>query len=285
MPVLNLAELAVYWEEYGDPKGRPLFFFHGWPGSHLQAEMADEIGRRLGLWLIAPDRPGMGRSSFQPVRKILDWPMTVSLIADQLKLNSFSVFGISGGGPYALACARQIPQRLTGVGVCSGVPYAEWLQEDPSASSLLRTAVRLHDHLPRLAPPVFRLLRNYMLHLGSPDSLRTMLPLLPAPDRTFLASSPLLDSLWYSTREAYQQSAEGVLHDIRLLTADWGFKPWEIPHPIRWWHGNADTICPVSGVELVCRRAEKIDLTIFPNEGHYSLPLGRTEEILQHFVR
>ena len=60
--------------EYGDPKGKPLFFFHGWPGSRFAGKEADEAGKKLGVRIISTDRPGIGLSDFKKNRKLLDWP-------------------------------------------------------------------------------------------------------------------------------------------------------------------------------------------------------------------
>jgi pimeloyl-ACP methyl ester carboxylesterase len=105
--------------EYGDPNGSPVMLFHGNPSSRLSWGLIPGSPFRPRLRLIAPDRPGFGRSDFQPGRQLLDWPDDVCELADVLGLNRFAVLGVSGGGPATLACAWKIPQRLTAVGVVS----------------------------------------------------------------------------------------------------------------------------------------------------------------------
>ena len=51
--------------EFGDPLGIPLFAFHGTPGSRFMFRLVHEPARRLGLRIIAPDRPGFGLSDYQ----------------------------------------------------------------------------------------------------------------------------------------------------------------------------------------------------------------------------
>lgn len=97
--------------QYGDSNGNPLFFFHGLPSSRLECAEFDLIAKKHNIHLIGMDRPGMGLSTFQPNRKILDWPDDVTRLADHLELNSFRVMGSSGGGPYALVCAY-VPMAL-----------------------------------------------------------------------------------------------------------------------------------------------------------------------------
>ncbi|WP_455385831.1 alpha/beta fold hydrolase, partial [Acidihalobacter prosperus] len=101
--------------EYGDPRGRPLIYNHGLLSSRFEAVFADGAARRLGLRLIAVDRPGCGGSDPLPGRRLLDWPGDVAALAAALRLPHFHVFGVSGGGPYALACASALAGRVTGL--------------------------------------------------------------------------------------------------------------------------------------------------------------------------
>jgi pimeloyl-ACP methyl ester carboxylesterase len=59
--------------EYGDPNGHPVFYFHGTPSSRLEPLiLGDEAIAQSGLRVIAPDRPGVGQSDFQPNRGFSD---------------------------------------------------------------------------------------------------------------------------------------------------------------------------------------------------------------------
>ncbi|CAG8981485.1 hypothetical protein HYALB_00003056 [Hymenoscyphus albidus] len=66
---------------------------------------------RKNLRTIAPDRPGFGLPTFQPYRRIVDWPADVQKLAQHVQLPEYAVLAVSGGGPYALACAGQLPKR------------------------------------------------------------------------------------------------------------------------------------------------------------------------------
>jgi pimeloyl-ACP methyl ester carboxylesterase len=107
--------------QYGRPDGEPLFYFHGHPGSRLEARFAHRAAAEAGLRVVALDRPGYGLSDFQPGRVITGWPADVAEAADLLRIGKFSVAGASGGGPYALACAWRLPGRVIRAAVISGV--------------------------------------------------------------------------------------------------------------------------------------------------------------------
>lgn len=61
---------ALAFERFGDLAGDPVYFFHGFPGSRLQAALVAEQAKASGICLIAFDRPGFGQSTRQPARTI-----------------------------------------------------------------------------------------------------------------------------------------------------------------------------------------------------------------------
>ena len=115
-------ELA--YEVYGDPAGDPVLSFHGGLSSRLDAAPAHQAALDLGVRLISPDRPGIGRSTFQPGRRLLDWPADVAALTEALGIDRFAVMGWSCGGPYAAACGARMSDRVTAVGLLSSaVPF------------------------------------------------------------------------------------------------------------------------------------------------------------------
>ena len=106
------------YSEWGPAEGVPVFGFHGTPNSRL-VHLGADAPRAAGVRLILPDRPGLGRSDFQPGRTLLDWPRDVAELADALGIDRFAAFGVSGGGPHAASCAAALGDRVTAVGLVS----------------------------------------------------------------------------------------------------------------------------------------------------------------------
>src|SRR6202035_5235171 len=100
------------WLEIGDPEGWPVLGFHGTPGSRLQLAIDDKPVREGGIRFVLPDRPGYGLSTFQPGRRLVDWPGDVAQLADHLGIERFSVMGVSGGGPHSAVCAALLDDRV-----------------------------------------------------------------------------------------------------------------------------------------------------------------------------
>jgi pimeloyl-ACP methyl ester carboxylesterase len=105
---------SLSYAEFGEPDGRPVLLFRGTPGYRLNPWTTEAELRSLGVRLIALDRPGVGRSTPWPHRRLLDWPDDVQTLADALGLERFAVVGFSNGGPYAAACAYKLGQRISG---------------------------------------------------------------------------------------------------------------------------------------------------------------------------
>ena len=112
---------SLSFARFGDPSGKPVFYFHGFPGSRFEAQSNHEAFLNAGIQILALDRPGIGHSTRKNKRKLLDWPDDVVEVAKILNLEKFSILGVSGGGPYALACARAIPGYLDKVTVACGL--------------------------------------------------------------------------------------------------------------------------------------------------------------------
>ncbi|HWQ71676.1 MAG TPA: alpha/beta hydrolase [Desulfitobacteriaceae bacterium] len=105
----------------GDPGGKPVFFLGGFPGSRLDGLATDEPARQAGLKVISIDRPGFGLSDFLPKRTFIDIAEDIGQLAQELKIKKFAVMGISGGGPYAAACAMAMPDNITSTTLVSSI--------------------------------------------------------------------------------------------------------------------------------------------------------------------
>lgn len=246
--------------EYGDPRGTPLFFFHGEPGSRLTGALLADHASAAGVRLIAPDRPGYGLSTFQPHRGFHDWPPDVLALADRLGIDRFRVVGWSGGGPYALACAAAAPDRVRGAGVLAGVDRLQHLH--PRVLTNLwglrtRPPERWSDALTRVW-------------------MRTRTPADHGAESR--ASAGLIAA---GIREAVRESSTGALQGLRLLGRDWDFDPGRIRGvPVRFWHGLDDVLIPARHTRAVAARIPGAQATYVPGCGHVTILTLHGREIL-----
>lgn len=269
--------------EYGDPHGRPVFYFHGFPSSRLEARLADRTAARLGVRLIAVDRPGFGLSDPRPGRRFGDWPDDVLGLAALLGLKRFAVLGVSGGGPYALACAWKIPQHLTAAGVVGGIGPGAMRAVADALPRGLRFGVRLSRYWPPLAD-VF--LAGMALGVRFfPEALFSYFTSRVAePDREVLAQAEVHATLLAAARESFRQGSAAAACELRLHLRPWDFRLHDIAMEVRLWHAERDAVVPVGVGRDQVARLPNCQARFYPEEGHFSLPVGHMEEILSALV-
>ena len=135
---------------YGETRNfrHDVVFFHGLQSCHVEAEALAQTALSLRVRLITLDRPGTGFSTPVPDRRIMDWPSMVERLVHALDLDVFSILAVSGGGPYALACARHFPaSKLRGVSLVASIAPA-WELGTAGLRSSLRMSTFLAQWLP-----------------------------------------------------------------------------------------------------------------------------------------
>ncbi len=266
---------------FGCKQGHPLLYFHGLPGSRHECGLLHGAAEALGLQVLALDRPGYGLSSPQPGRRLSQWPGDVTAFADALGIERFSIVGVSGGGPCALACARLIPGRIASTAVVCGLgPVAE-----PRLRRAMSWHARLAFYLAGSSPAALQALYGTPLHLlarlSPAFAMRVLAYHLGPPDRDLLLAPQVLELLSRNLRAAFRQGAGGALQDVAVYRAAWGFEVRDISLPVHFWHGDADPIVPLQHSEYLKARLPGSRLTVVPGEGHFSLPVLHAERILR----
>lgn len=269
--------------EYGDPTGFPILAFHGIPGSRLTFAFAHEKACRRRLRLIAPDRPGIGCSDPSPQRSILDWAGDLRQLVDRLELGNFGLIGVSGGGPYALAVAHRLADRVAGTAIVSGMGPVD----DPWVLERATRAQRIRLHLFRDVPGFILLLTAAagagLKHLPD-ERLMRIIGRVPEPGREVLRETEAAASVFGPLREAYRQGAGGVRRDLKLMVQPWRFRIEEVPGPVCLWHGEDDFDVPVILGRAVARRLPCCDAHFLQGAGHLWV-LGHIDEVLAELGR
>ena len=265
--------------ELGDPAGPPVLYFHGYPGSRLEARVAAAAAKRLGLRLLAIDRPGFGQSTFQPGRSIGGWAADVGALADQLALGPFSIVGVSGGGPYALACAALLSDRLARVAlVC---PLAPLDAADGKAGMLAQDRVMLA--LGAHAAPLARGVVNMLAHWMRQDAdryLRFMMAGMVSPDRDLFDDPGYRALMMGSTAEALCQGGRGAAWELTLIARRWDFQLQDVRMPVSLWQGLADQILPAAMARRLAAALPACNARYLPGEGHLSLVVRHIGDVL-----
>jgi pimeloyl-ACP methyl ester carboxylesterase len=253
--------------EWGDPHGRPVLEFRGLASSRLGDAIDPGFLLAHRIRRITVDRPGVGRSDFQPGRRLLDWPNDIQELADALGLDRFFLLGTSGGGPYALACACRIPGRLVRVALVSGLGPLDRPGALQGMNATERRIMLLARHRPLLARAVVGLAVATERHRPG-TLLGGLAKAMPACDRAVLARPPVRASLLDSYARAFAQGIRGQVHDWGVLAAPWGFVPGEITVEVDLWQGDQDNRVPLHHAQHLAAAIRGSRLRILRGQGH-----------------
>lgn len=263
--------------EFGSPDGKPILYFHGLPGSRLEAGHLHSVALLNRYRLIGIDRPGMGLSSVHPERSMLSWADDVESFADYLGLKKFSIIGHSGGAPFVTVCAYKIPHRLNGVAIMAGMaPF-----EIPEATASLTRGQRFMNRAIQAMPWIATVMVKLMsIMLKKPAMQKQMLKQLPEVDRRIFHDPRTNQAFINAILEAFRHGVNGVCQEIQLTLKPWGFNMTSIKCPVTIWQGSLDKQAPAAHAKLYAKLIPNAKLTFFKNEGHLSLLINHGEDIL-----
>lgn len=273
----------LHYNELGDPSGPLVFYFHGTPGSRLEAGLIQNEIAMSGVHLVAVDRPGMGRSTYYSGRRITDWPCDVEALADALGYGgtSFGILAMSGGAPYATVCARMIPHRLTHVAVVSGHSS---LGVPGVGLGSVDKAIGLITRRPRLARMGINVISGRLDR--KPDKVVARITRdWSAADRELILCNPVYyQSLIDNLSEASYCGSQGLVTDISLLGRHWGFELCQIQGvSVSIWQGGCDRIAPPSTGRYFHQEIAGSEYHFDPAAGHVTMIKWHAPEILARY--
>lgn len=267
--------------EFGAPQGRAMFWLHGTPGARRQIPVEARLyAAEANIRLIGVDRPGIGSSTPYQYETVSQFAEDLRTVADTLGIDKMAVIGLSGGGPYTLACASAMPDRVVTAGILGGVAPAV----GPEAiDSPLMTLARIAEPVLERAGRPISMLATGLIRMIRPvasPALELYALISPEGDRRLLGrpefKAMFLDDLLNGSRK----QLAAPIADAVLFARYWGFRLDEITVPVHWWHGDADHIVPYSHGEHAVALLPDATLYTLPGESHLA-GLGRAEEILR----
>jgi pimeloyl-ACP methyl ester carboxylesterase len=258
--------------EYGAPDGSPVFYFHGLPGSRIDPRAIADGMRTAGVRLLAADRPGMGRS--HPVRGKRTYGGSahdVAHLAGALGIDRFSIVGYSCGGPYALAAAAELGDRVDRIGLVSSVATSEM----PGYRKSLASTDRAMTLLSRYAPWLARTLMGRAVKQArtKPEKFGKQLDReLSAPADRAILDRGLRAVVTALFLEANRNGPAGTVEDFAVWARPSGIRFDAIKAPMRLWHGDADESVSIDHSRWLASKIPGAELTVLPGAGHLHPP-------------
>jgi pimeloyl-ACP methyl ester carboxylesterase len=280
----------------GDPNGKPVIYLHGTPASRVLDPRWAADASRQGIRLIGYDRPGYGGSTPWAGRRVADAAADVDAIADHLNFRRIAVWGISGGGPHALACAALLPSRCVGAAVLESPAPPEY---GPASRN---TKVNKHVDCEPLSTPQEQQAWREAHREKDAKAIRTNLALLEvlASDRRSFRRGVyrLLMPLYIgrvearalsrecarwtvsSMREGFRQGVEGGQDDeIAIYHQSWGFELATVKAPVLLWHGEKDQFVSVREGRWLANQIPNVEARFPADDGHVSIAEYRIPEV------
>jgi pimeloyl-ACP methyl ester carboxylesterase len=275
-------------EEAGDPKGKPVFTLHGSPGSgELYARHVADAKDR-GIRLIGYDRPGYGGSTPQPGRTVADCAADVRAIAAALDIDRLAVWGISGGGPHAIACAALLPGLVVAVGSLAALaPYgAKGLDYFAGMGEENVDDIKLYFADQRAAKAKAVDDRERMLSMP-PEAMRNAFPTLVSPVDAAAFTPDLGEYLATGMHGGLAPGIEGWWDDGAAHLRPWGIDLQAIAVPVQLWHGRHDRFVPFQHGEWLAGQISGVEAHLTEVDGHITLLQHRVPEVhawlVEHF--
>ncbi len=235
--------LSLSYSDFGSPAGFPILIQHGMIASindqHLFHRLVENGGRVISI-----ARPGYGASSPYEMRNVSEWGEIVSVLADDLQLAQFDVFGISSGAPYSYAIGGALPERVRAIFILSGIPalFDEKVQSFWPYPVTKGATIAEMQNLAR---------ELWFSHLTEED----------------LEKDDIKDSL--------ANNCFGPALDLKIRGMDWGFPLSSVKARVFMRHSKTDNL-PVA--ELTASMLPHCQLEIRPHDPHFS------QEVVDDFI-
>jgi pimeloyl-ACP methyl ester carboxylesterase len=262
--------LMVY--DAGDPEGVPILFHHGTPSSGAPFEPHVRLAEEQGVRLVSYDRAGYGESARDAGRDIAAVAADAASIADALGIDRFATWGLSGGGPHALACAALLPERVAAVASAAGVaPFGveglDWLAGMGEANVQEFGAALAGEETLR---PALEAEAAGLASATTEEVIEAMSTLLSGPD-VAACKGGLGEWVLAGFRIGLGHGVEGWVDDDLAFTRPWGFEPAEIERPALVVQGRQDFMVPGGHGEWLASRIPGAEAWFSEEEGHLTL--------------
>ncbi len=258
--------------EGGDPAGAAILIHHGTPSCGLLHEPWAASASERGLRLIGIDRAGYGGSTRLPGRAVAQAAADSIAVADALGIDRFAVWGISGGGPHALACAALCGERLVGAASLAGI--APWEADGLDWFAGMGEANLEEFDLALTGEEVLRPAleeeRAGMLAATPEALLDGVASLVGDADRAAL-QGPLGAWLHETVAVGMPETTDGWIDDDLAFTRQWGFELAQIDRPVLVVHGADDRFVPIAHGRWLAERIPGAEVWLDDENGHLTL--------------
>lgn len=275
--------MQLGYARFGASGGVPAFYFHGLPGSAAEGELFHAACVENDIELISVDRFGYGQSDNVTTARFASWAQSIAELADSLHIERFYVFAVSGGGPYALACASLLHDRVIATGISCGLGPVEHEILKQQMRPMATTSFSLATHHPVFLTLVIGNLFKIAAKFFSRKTIEMLGKInLPVDHRALM--QPAAKAIMQRTlTRAFIQGSQGAKADLLAAQQPWPF-PLDKINNLQLWHGDVDRVVPITHSEWVQEHVSGSILHRVKGAGHFSLPICYANEIVKQTI-
>lgn len=270
-----------YWTG-GDPAGRVMLMHPGTPETRVMGRWGHDAAVSAGVNLISLNRPGYGGSTPVTDPSLASAGRDTAAVAASLGLDEYAVFGLSGGGPFAVATAVADPRHVRALGVVGGIgPWRllDGASLDPEASRCLAfhdagDIAGAWDCMRRDVD------RAYGRLVALDDAARVGGILAGIDDSSVLLDDDAYRTLWAENMRVVMHSFNGSAFDNLAWGATWDIDPRDVAVPTLLWYGESDKPCHPAHGRWYADRIAGSELVILPGESHLDVIDGHWLDVL-----
>ncbi len=264
------------YRDYGARGGQTLVMFHEGMGSSLLPPGVQALAMELGVRVIAPERPGFGRSDACADYSFDGVADDMIAFCDALRLEKVSIVAVLSGAPAAIRTAAKLGPRAQSLLLCAGRPPRPTRGTN---TIVARFRARLEEN-PWVSETLYGILQTRI----SPSFIERMIAAGAAyspGDRAYVEAHPWVAAYVAAyTAECLAVSRKGPGAEIRAFRRAGNATAEDLSCPVTVWHGEHDGFAPLADLtDFLGDRATTVQ--VFPDTGHL-LALRRWDHILRH---
>ena len=252
------------WHEFGDADGSPVIYTAGTPVSGLGGGRYDDAARSAGLRWISPDKPGYGGSDYHRQRSLVSWGDDLAALAGHLGLDRFALAGESGGGPFTLAAAHRLADRVSVVAlIASAAGHQQKAPGEPNQQARIRFYGWLARNTPTLsAVPLTMMRLSLAIPAWRDHALRREMAATPQAKHADLRIE------FEAVADALRQGTRAAMQELALIRPPWPVPLSEVTTPVHLWHGALDTNAPIANSRYLARELPDATLHVSDSSDH-----------------
>ncbi|MGF1766410.1 alpha/beta fold hydrolase [Enterovibrio makurazakiensis] len=274
-------ERVIAYREYGPADGPPLLYLHCVIGSGNELEMmlSEAEMQELGFRIIAPDRPGYGKSSMSKSISFEAFAHDLNRLLDHLGIRSVSILGFSMGALYGCALGVYYPGRVNKiVAVSAGLASTEKEEFDQ-----MNSLWRMSNLMARDIPKAYRIIANLMFIAirKNPEKVYELIATDTVGREAELFANECFKQRYCQYLEySLQQGLYALCREVEQLMRELNFDPSEIAAPVVLWHGSSDMHVPISVARRFEQRLLNVEFRVEHGASHFFI-FYKLREILE----